>query len=210
MAKLASVTPQTQYSAPNGVVWEYFEIVRLAALRARDVSPEILMRQEVATCIVMSVTAVEVFFNLYFRIVVEEEGSETEKKSLLNYLSTRKGVEFKLKNWPLKILGKRIDPNSEAIINFERLRKFRNSIVHFTSSYETIEIPGSNITFRGMANTSEYFSLKPNDAKDALNTAIAVVSEVFLLRGVKPEDLQPTLLGWCGMPFNNQFNKGLG
>ena len=55
-------------STPNTMVNEYFSFLRKLAIQAQDAKSEAEERQYSAACIIMSVTVVEIFLNLYIPI----------------------------------------------------------------------------------------------------------------------------------------------
>lgn len=53
----------------------------------------------------------------------------------------------------------------------------------------------------GMADTTDYHSLTAKSAIDALQTAEAFLCEIFMLRGISPENLSSALHSWTGKPL---------
>jgi hypothetical protein len=83
-------------------------------------------------------------------------------------------LEWKLREWPQDVFGASIE-QSAAFKRFEIVRKRRNSLAHFSSSWETVEMPGMQI--RGLANTDVFDSLELRDAEKA-----SLPQRVFLLK----------------------------
>lgn len=188
-----------QLSLPNAVVWDYFHTVELAVSRCLEAVSERIARLEAATAVVMAVTAVEVFLNLYFRVVVEEEKFSAHKEYLIKCISGRKPLDFKLKEWPRKILGAAV-ADEAAYKEFWALKDLRNSIVHFSSTHESFRVPGTNLKLEGLADNSKYMNLKHTDAQAALDTARSMVQLIFLCRGVGQNQIGDLMHDWCGMP----------
>jgi hypothetical protein len=187
------------YSAPNRIVWDYFFSLRHLVQEAKEAKSQELERRSSALAVVMAATATEVFLNLWFRVHIEKKGSPKQRRSLLNDLSSRKSLQYKLKQWPSQYLFARLDLKSGAGAEFNKLKSLRNSIVHFTSSHETIDFaPG--ITITGMANTSRYDSLCADDAIWALQTAENFVAEIFHLAGVTENEIPRLLHAWIAKP----------
>lgn len=186
----------TTLSSPNRIVWEYFLSLRLIEQSAKSApSPEI-SRQQAALALVMSVTAVEVFINLWFRVRVEEGSDPEMRASLLKDLNERRSIEAKLKNWPKRYLGAELDLTSGAGAKFSEIKRKRNSIVHFTSTHETAEL--GLYSLHGMADTSEYDSLSLSDAEHAVEAAIGLISEIFRLAGLSSTEIAGAMHGWTG------------
>ncbi|MFT6909440.1 MAG: hypothetical protein ACJAS1_006159 [Oleiphilaceae bacterium] len=177
-------------------------MVEMAVARCDQTTDSNTARQEAALAIVMAVNAVEVFLNLYFRVVVEEDGFKKHKYYLLDSIDKRKGLEFKIKNWPLKILGESVDLSKETGKEFYQLKDLRNSIVHFTSSHDTLDLGGTGVIFKGVAETTRYNSLQYSHAKNALDTSRRFVEQIFRLRGIEEGLLPNALHSWCGVPIN--------
>lgn len=184
-------------SAPNGVVWEYCLSLRLLEQGARQASSSDLARQQTVLAIIMSVTVIEVFLNLWFRVRVEERNELEHCLSLKKDLRERKSLEFKLKSWPKRYLGHELDLMSGPGKRFAEVKRKRNAIVHFTSTHEDFDI--ENIHFRGMADTTEYDFLTVDDATNALKATLELIAEIFKLAGVTENEIQNLLRSWTGV-----------
>jgi len=80
------------------------------------------------------------------------------------------------------------------------IKELRNSIIHFSSSHTTFE--HANVVIRGLADTTDYDSLSFEKARGALFSAEDVISEIFLLAGVVPENIPHMLHAWTGATSN--------
>jgi hypothetical protein len=188
----------TNLSSPNRVVWEYFEALRRLVVESRDAESEVTRRQSAALAVVMSVTVVEVFFNLWFRVRAEERHSKEEVAQLVSDLGYPHpwSLDKKLKNWPNRYLRRELDLTQGPGAEFMKIKTLRNSIVHFSSTHTTIEY--ENITVNGLADTTDYDALSFEKARSALFAAEDLIGEVFLLAGVAPENIRHMLHGWTG------------
>jgi hypothetical protein len=144
----------------------------------------------------MSVTAVEVFLNMWFRVRVEESGNSANRISLLKDLTDRRSIEFKLRNWPKRYLGAELDLSTGAGAQFAEIKRRRNAIVHFTSTHETVEVGPYRL--QGMADTTEYDILSHADAAPALKAARDLVAEIFRIAGLSPGQVARAMHGWTG------------
>jgi hypothetical protein len=181
-------------SSPNRVVWEYFFSLRQLSSQAREAPSPEMARQAAALAVVMAVTVVEVFLNLWFRVRVEEQGIEVNRQSFLADLERRASLEQKLRRWPARYLGTALDLNSGPGAQFSELKKLRNSIIHFISSHQSFEAEGFAI--HGLADTSQYDALDSASAVWAHETAENTVAEVFRLAGLA--DIRGALHAWTG------------
>lgn len=185
------------FSSPNRVVWDYFHSLRLIVQAAKTASGPDIARQQSALALIMSVTVVEVFFNIWFRVRVEEPANLAHRESLLKDLANRKSIESKLNNWPKRYLGKTLDLTTGAGAAFAEVKRKRNAIVHFTSSHETQSFDAFII--HGLADTSEYDSLTAEDASCALQAAQGLISKIFELAGLTPNQVSSAMHAWTGL-----------
>ncbi|MBS4017435.1 MAG: hypothetical protein KGZ68_04275 [Dechloromonas sp.] len=172
--------------------------LRLLAQSAKEAQSPELSRQAAALAVVMAVTVGEVFLNLWFRVRVEEGNFPGQRESLLKDLNSRVSVQRKLEQWPLRYLSAPLDLKSGAGFEFVRLKALRNSIVHFTSSHESIDLGG--VSIHGLADTSAYDSLSSEHATWALQTTENLVAEVFRLAEVTEKEISHALHAWAGIP----------
>lgn len=149
----------------------------------------------------MAVAAVEVFVNLFFRVLVTEPSFQQHKQLVLDDLDTSqpggpKGVDYKLRHWPHKVLGKSLAWQTGVAKDFNDLRERRNALMHFTSSHQSITLPGMEI--QGLADTTVYDSLGIGDAAKALEVAEGIVTELFRLKGIPEGQIPGALHQWTG------------
>ncbi len=192
----------SHFSSPNSVTWDYFHTVEMAVSRAKSSDVDRLVRQDSALAIVMAVNAVEVFMNLYFRVLVEEAEYKAHREYYLGCIKKRKGLDYKLRNWPKKILGKELDFKQGAGLAFNNLKNLRNQIVHFTSSHDTITLEGDTVIINGMADTTDYNSLDAEKAENALYTSRDLVKLLAHSSGVPNDRMDAWLHTWCGWPIS--------
>lgn len=192
------------HSTPSGVVIEYFESLRWL-VRATEASQADLdiknARRLSAMSIIMAVTAVEVFLNLWFRIHATELKNEELQNALTKDLDDQITLEKKLSIWPKRHLHKKLDLKIGPGQAFSHLKKQRNSIIHFESLHETIH--SSNIIIHGLANTTDYDSLSATSAVEALSISENLIAEIFRLAGFDSAQTETALAMWIGRPKIN-------
>jgi hypothetical protein len=186
----------TTLSTPNRIVWDYFLSLRLLEENARKAPSPELSRQAAALAVVMAVTVVEVFLNLWFRVHVEERKVPSDREALLKDISARISLDHKLKQWPKRYLSDVLNLTAGVGDEFMKLKGLRNSIVHFTSSHESIDL--GSVTIHGLADTTEYDALSAEKASWALQTAEDLVAELFRLAGISSEKIPHALHSWVG------------
>jgi len=187
-------------ASPNRMVWELFEALRRLCVRVREAEATqdtSALRQDAALCVILSVQCVEVFFNVYFRVLISEPAYEHAAPEIsADMARTTCGLDRKIKNWPEAVFGKRLPLDRGAGQKFVALKNLRHKLMHFTSSHETFSVPGLAIS--GLADVSAYEALSAKSAIDALHVAEAFLCEVFILRGIQEDDLPHVLHSWTG------------
>lgn len=190
-------------SSPNCIVWELFGALRRLCTRCQEeehgAQDKSAARQDAALCVMLAVQCVEVFFNVFFRVLVSEPAYAHAAERVLADLARREvSLQKKIDTWPALVFGRELPRDSAAWQRFDELKSLRNTLMHFKSTHETIFVPGVEI--HGAADTTAYDSLSARTAREALDTAEAFLREVFALRGVRPEELLHQMHGWTGRP----------
>lgn len=185
-------------SSPNWIVREYFESLRHLVTEVRSAESDAHRRQRAALVVIMSVTAVEVFLNIWFRVRLEERHSQQEIKAFVRELMPPRplSLEGKIRHWPNRYLGKELDQEAGAGAEFKELKTLRNSIVHFTSTHSTFKHSG--IIIHGLADTSAYDSLSFESARHSLIVVEDFLTEIFHLAGASRENVPHMLHAWTG------------
>jgi hypothetical protein len=179
------------------MIWQFFDAARRSVLRSREAVGHGHLSQEVAVSIFLAVTTVETFLNVFFRIVVEEDGYRQHKEQLLRDLSHPfLSLDKKIKTWPERILGRPIDLNTGAGKAFMDLKDLRNGLMHFRSTHSTLDLPDFSI--EGLPDTSTFDELTSAHAESALATAEQFLTEVFLEKGLSMQEVSQTLHLWTG------------
>jgi hypothetical protein len=184
------------------MVWELFQALRrlcASVAEAHAVKDESALRQEAAICVILAVQCVEVFFNVYFRVLISEPAyAHAAEKISEDLARTQCGLDTKIKDWPKLVFGKKLPLDKGAGQRFIELKNLRHKLMHFTSSHETLAVPG--LAIHGLADTTAYESLSVQAALEALHTAEEFLCEVFTLRGIAAKDLPHALHSWTGRP----------
>lgn len=183
-------------SSPNSMVCSYFEALRRLCYRVESHANDSHKKQDAALCVILSVTGVEVFLNVYFRILISEEPYKHAKQRILKDLDNQALLGRKLEDWPHIVFGEKIKFGSGIGQKFSKLKNLRNKLVHFSSTHESIEVPG--ITINGMADTTAFNSLNEHASNEALETAEKFICEIFRLRGIEEKDICHALHLWTG------------
>jgi hypothetical protein len=186
----------TTYSSPNRMVWEYFQALRRMCARVQQSDIENEIRQDAALCVILAVNGVEIFLNVYFRILVSKSDFKSSFERIITDLRNKVGIDIKIRDWPEVVLGEKIDLGAGVGQRFVELKNKRNRLTHFSSSHETIEVPGTVIN--GLADTSIYDSIDKQMASNALNIAEQFICEIFRLSGLVEQKIPHALHSWTG------------
>lgn len=92
-------------SSPNAMVWSTFRSLFRIKQEIENSKDPSFIKDKVAISIMLCVTAVETFTNMYFRILVEENDYQQHREMVLKDLGMEgsensKGLKYKLNNWP--------------------------------------------------------------------------------------------------------------
>ena len=185
------------FSSPNRMVWQYFQTLQRLVRRALEPhDDDSIQRQDIALCIFMGVTVVETFLNIFFRVIVSEEGRRHHEKLFLEDMVRRRSLDYKIKKWPSRILGQEIDLESGIGKDFSILKDKRNSLMHFTSTHDTLSHGG--LTIKGVADTTTFNKLVRDDSGFALKTAEGIIALILKMNGATDKDLPRGIQLWTG------------
>lgn len=184
------------YSSPNRMVWEFFQALRRLCGRIQVYESESEIRQDSALCVILAVNGVEVFLNVYFRVLVSESQYRDSYDRVIADLKNQVGIETKIKEWPGLVLGRDIDFASGVGQKFIELKKKRNKLTHFSSSHEKLDFQG--VTIDGAADTSIYDAMTKETAFLALEVSEKFICEIFRLRGIEAEQVPHAMHAWTG------------
>ncbi len=185
------------HSSPNAIIWHYFTALRRLVDGIDRAGDERAIREDVALCVILAVTIVEAFMNIFFRVVVSESDFTKHEKGILDDLRKRKTLDHKLRKWPRRIFGKPLNFATGTPKAFLALKERRNDLMHFTSSHTTI-IPEPGIIIHGLADMSAFDTLTPSDAISALDLAEGIIRDLLQLRGIPESQLPQALHMWTG------------
>jgi hypothetical protein len=163
--------------------------------RAQKATTQEECRQSVVLGLIAAVTVGEVFLNLWLRVRIESLSDE-KRRRFLKELNSRISLDAKLKRWPTRYLSSPLDLSSGPGAEFVALKNLRNSIVHFTSSYDSIAL--ENVSIHGLADITDYDALAADKAIWAASTTEGLVAEIFRLAGVVDAQIPHALHLWIG------------
>ena len=171
-----------QFGSPNSILWRYFACLRRLAREASTTPDPDLQRETAALAVFMAVSTIEAFLNIWFRTFSEGGPVAAHRETIMADLrpGSRRGLRHKFKTWPKMCFDKGFDldrPPAESVL---ALVEQRNELMHFTTDYDSIEVPG--ITVQGLVDITAYQRLASSDAANAVRVAEEVVGEFFRLQ----------------------------
>tara|TARA_R110000868_G_scaffold74471_1_gene215387 strand:- start:1013 stop:1615 length:603 start_codon:yes stop_codon:yes gene_type:complete len=183
-------------ASPNSIIWHYLSGLRRNCQRCINEKNPDYQKEDAAQCVMLSVTIVDAFLNLYFQVFVNTEKYNHAKDKFDSDLKRKISIDQKIKEWPKLIFGNQIDLGQGSAQRFYTLKNKRNALVHFSSSFERLNI--SNIVLNGLADISQYTSLTPQDAIDAVAATEDFMREVFRVSGTSEENIPHEMHLWAG------------
>jgi hypothetical protein len=183
-------------SSPNRIIWHYFQALRRHVNNLSNARNEVEKKEDIAICVLLSITVVETFINTFFRILINEKQFSKCKKEILNDLDKRKSLDYKIRNWPNDIFGKSIKWDNGIGKKFRDLKNLRNNLMHFTSSFSKIETNGYCI--QGLSDISVLDTLTTENANEAISIAEEMIAEILRIRGFSEEEIKHGIHLWTG------------
>lgn len=185
-------------ASPQTIIWHYLNGLRRTCARCVNESNLEFQKEDAAQCLMLSVTVVDAFLNVYFQVLVNTDKYTFAKSEIDSGLKRKIPIDRKIKEWPKLLFDKSINLGKGAGQKFMDIKGKRNSLVHFSSSYETLELP-DNVFIHGLADISFYESLTSDDALAALNATENFLREVFKVSGHSEESVHHCMHLWAGI-----------
>jgi len=186
-------------ASAHSIIWEYYECLNRQIRRVPEDENDRTQKQELVLALFLSVSVIETFLNAFFRVVVEEDCFKVHREKFLKDIEKRISLDAKLKEWPKKIFGKRLSFDNTNVKQFIDMKNHRNALMHFVSSYESIELPGP-VFIDGLADMSALRMLTLPVAKKYPTIIRNFSYEIFLARGIQEENLPHAFHSWFGEP----------
>lgn len=184
------------FGSPNKMIWEYFDSLREMVRNVQDADERSIQRK-VLPCVFMGIAIIETFLNTYFRILCEKAGCSGFREQTLKEIDGRMSLDRKIKTWPQRFFDKEIDFSKGIGLRFMSLKDLRNKLMHFKSSYNTVDLP-DQIQLQGMVDISSCDGLDKNIAIESLMVAEEIFEEIFRLEGISADQIKHALHLWTG------------
>jgi hypothetical protein len=193
---IGSPSKKKVLATPNSILWEFYAILTHQADLASKASEPEQKRRMMATCIILAVTLVETFVNIYFRIVASEKQFSHAGAEIMEDLRNQMSLDYKIKKWPRLAFGASVDFGQGVGQDFISLKEDRNWLMHFSSTYEPVSF--DNVTIQGLSDISRYESFDHYDPIRTVSTVEGIIIEILKLRGITSNQVAPSLLQWLG------------
>ncbi len=154
---------KTVLGSPHSIIWTYFNLLRNLSYQTDKIKNVKEKRENNLLVILMAVTTVETFYNIYFSILVSNPNYLEYKERILGDIKNSKyPFEKKLKEWPILLFKKNIEFGKGIGQKFAKLKEIRNKLLHFLPDYKSIEI--TNLKIESVLDISVYEDLDKFDA----------------------------------------------
>jgi hypothetical protein len=188
-----------EFGSPNSILWRYFACLRHFAHEASTTPDADLQREAAALAVFMAVSAIEVFLNIWFRTFSEAGPVVAHRGTIMADLRSRRGLAYKFKTWPEMCFDKGFDLDRPPAKTFLALVEQRNALMHFTTDFGSIEVPG--VIVQGLVDITAYQSLGSPDAANAVRVAEEIVGEFFFLQKAGAVEVLKQIHYWtCRVP----------
>ena len=185
-------------ASPNTLLWNFHDAIKWQIRLAKKATETEQKKHIAIICTILSVALIEAFFNIFFRLLVEEPKFAQLRGQVLKELDDST-LDYKIKEWPSRFFGTGIDFSKGNGQAFIKLKGTRNWLMHFTTTYETYT--EETITFQGLSDISKYDQLDVIDSIDALRTSERMIIEVLALSGIQSDQMEHTLDYWLGASY---------
>lgn len=133
-------------------------------------------RQDIAICIMVAVTMVEVFVNAYFQALIQHEPFAIHRAWIMRDLQDRRSLSRKLLDWPRAVFGRTIDEADPKVRQFRDVLRLRNDLVPFRREEGRMRLGDQAVR---MIDTAAFDCLTVDDAVRAANSAYAAIHWVL-------------------------------
>lgn len=144
----------------------------------------------------MAASAIEAFLNIWFRTFSEGGPMVAHRDAIMKDLQDRRGLTHKFRAWPKMCFAKGFDLEHPPAQTFLALVERRNALMHFTTNYDAIEVPGVRV--EGLVDITAYQALRAVDAANALYISEEIVCEFFRLQKASSVEVLKHRHYWTG------------
>lgn len=181
----------------QSILWSYYNVLRSLVFDNKKTTNASEKRENALLVIIMSVTIIEAFLNIYFYLLVSEKKYfkhfEQISKEIKN---TSFSLDKKIRLWPKLLFNKDIDLGSGVGQKFQELKKLRNELLHFHSDH--YESKFDNIKITRLLDITAFEKLAEYDVNSCTSIVLDFASEIFRLSGVTENKMDSAIHLWFG------------
>ena len=179
------------------IIWSYYNILRNLVFDYKDARSEKEKKEKAVLVIIISVTIIETFMNIYFFLIASEEKySEHFEQITKEIKNTSFSLDKKIKQWPKLLLNKEIDLGRGVGQKFQNLKNLRNKLLHFQSEHNELIV--ENIKINKLLDISVYENLIEYDVESCPSVVLDFASEIFRLVGIPENKIGGFIHNWFG------------
>ncbi len=183
--------------SPHSIIWSYFSLLKNLSWHSDEVNSAKEKRENNLLVILMTITVVETFYNLFFSLLVSSDKYQIHKERILSDIrDTKYSFEKKLKEWPDVLFHKNVEFGKGIGQKFLTIKDKRNKLLHFLPEYKNLET--SNLKLESEVDISIYEELDKFDAKSCPSLILDFVSELFIVANHPPERVGHLIHIWFG------------
>ncbi len=201
-----SKKPLRTLSSPNNIICTYCDYLEASISNLKESIGKTKDPDDsyvdIAVSIILAVTVIEMFLNIYFRGIAELDPDKKRGKEFLKNIKAPTPLDTKVKKWPKLAFGKSLNFKKGIGKDFLKLKDLRNKLVHFSSDLHTVSI--QLIPFSNFTDTTVFHNLKLSDSENSLKVVRGFIKEIFILEGISKEKLPEMMQYWTGFAPEHQ------
>jgi len=179
------------------IISTYYNILRNLVFDYREAINENEKKEKALLVVIMSVTIIEAFLNIYFLLLVSEEKYSQHCEQISREISnTSDSLDKKIKNWPMLLFKKRLDLGKGVGQKFQNLKTLRNKLLHFQSDHNELVV--ENIRISKLLEITVYEQLVEYDVESCQTIVLDFASEIFRLVGIQENKIGTLIQLWFG------------
>lgn len=184
-------------SSSPAIICSYYNILRNLVFDFKNSANDNEKREKALLVIILSVSIVETFFNIYFYLLVSEEKYSQHFDQISKEIGdTLYSLDKKIKNWPMLLFNKRIDLGLGVAQKFQNLKKLRNKLLHFHSNHNELDVENFKLT--KLLDITIYEKLSEYDVEGCNTIVLDFASEVFRIVGIEENKIGNLIHLWFG------------
>ena len=188
----------TTFGSPNYVPSTLSALLRRLANDNRTQDDERIVGENGLVAIILGITALDAFANLFFRALADEVSFQHIRDKLIKDLEKPVPLSAKLEKWCRRAFGKTPDHTDSRWKSFIALRNWRNELVHFKSSPHALA-GSQTVAISGLADIAALTRIRRSTPQDVLGTMCGIEEMIGELRGYGETEKSGFVHLWIGV-----------